>query len=448
MLKFAERRLQQAGLDEHTTEVVLKSVPSLALKVLGFGGTFVFNVLLARYMGAKGVGIVAIGIQIYTFAQIFARLGTNSIVMKRVAAGLATENPLMAEQAMSAGLRWTLLGSAITAGIVVLLATPLAHRVYAEPDLRGLLWLFALALTPFSLFVTINHGVKALRRTWQATGLNEAFRSTVRISGLLILVAIGLPITPISVGWIFVVAAVAALGVNLSYWLHQPEGFALKLSASSGDRQVLRESLPLVLVSSMFLLISSTDTIMLGWLVSAEEAGVYYISARVALLTSFVIHVVNSIVAPKFSQLYARNELAQLQRMGKSVTLLLSASAVPILLVFLAFPAQILSLFGSEFADGAATLRVLALGQFVNLSFGSVGYLLIMSGNERIMRDITIGGALVNIVANYFLIVQLGAFGAALASAGTLLTMRLAIYIAVRKRLGFWLLGSMPLRDP
>jgi O-antigen/teichoic acid export membrane protein len=72
-----------------------------------------------------------------------------------------------------------------------------------------------------------------------------------------------------------------------------------------------------------------------------------------------------------------------------SVRLLL-VSAFPIIIFMLIFPSFLMSLFGDDFKQGALILQVLVLGQAVNVITGSVGYLLLMSGNERDLRFVTI----------------------------------------------------------
>ena len=53
---------------------------------------------------------------------------------------------------------------------------------------------------------------------------------------------------------------------------------------------------------------------------------------------------------------------------------------IPLLLVLLVVPGLVLQVFGTEFAEGSTALRILLIGQFVNVAVGSVGFILIMVG--------------------------------------------------------------------
>ena len=79
----------------------------------------------------------------------------------------------------------------------------------------------------------------------------------------------------------------------------------------------------------------------------------------------------------------------------------------------------------------------LALGQFVNVITGSVGYLLLMSGNEKDMRNITIIVGLFSLVLSILLTKYYGALGTSVAIALALAAQNLMAVRMVKKRLGF-----------
>jgi O-antigen/teichoic acid export membrane protein len=110
--------------------------------------------------------------------------------------------------------------------------------------------------------------------------------------------------------------------------------------------------------------------------------------------------------------------------------------ASPILLLFVLFPAKVLALFGAKFAGGAPVLAILAIGQFVNVATGSVGWILIMCGYERLMRNIIIVCATATVALNFLLIPLYGVVGAALATATTLALQMLVAAALVWRKLG------------
>jgi O-antigen/teichoic acid export membrane protein len=83
-------------------------------------------------------------------------------------------------------------------------------------------------------------------------------------------------------------------------------------------------------------------------------------------------------------------------------------------------------------------LVVLTIGYAVNVVCGSVGTLLVMTGYEKIVRNITLIVAILNIIMSVKLVKPYGLEGVAWATALSLILHNLWLMTMVRKRLGFW----------
>ena len=105
-----------------------------------------------------------------------------------------------------------------------------------------------------------------------------------------------------------------------------------------------------------------------------------------------------------------------------------------------------MSLFGGEFKEASIALQIMAGGQLVNVLTGSVGFLLIMTGNGRSILRATLVMILVNVFLCALLIPDFGATGAALAAAISLVTANLLKVYYVRQKLGFFALPLLPHR--
>jgi O-antigen/teichoic acid export membrane protein len=82
-------------------------------------------------------------------------------------------------------------------------------------------------------------------------------------------------------------------------------------------------------------------------------------------------------------------------------------------------------------------LRILAIGQFISVSSGSVAYLLNMTGHEKDMRNVLTVNAVLTIVLALILNPIYGAIGSAVASAIGIASTNLMAIGFVKKRLGF-----------
>lgn len=166
---------------------------------------------------------------------------------------------------------------------------------------------------------------------------------------------------------------------------------------------------------------------------------VAYLSAaqRTALLGSFVLLAVNLVVAPRFADAFKRNDLEEVNSLSLHSGRLMVVTALPILVLMLIFPGRIMSLFGEEYSVAAPLLRILAIGQFINTTTGSVGYLLNMTNHERDLRNIVLFVGPLAIVLSLTLTPILGLTGAAIATAIVVSVQNLAGAWYVKKRLGF-----------
>lgn len=119
----------------------------------------------------------------------------------------------------------------------------------------------------------------------------------------------------------------------------------------------------------------------------------------------------------------------------------MTLAGTPLLLLFLIVPRWAVGIFGSDFEKGGILLSILVIGQFVNVSTGSVGYLIMISGNGRMMKNNVVFGAILSVVLNVILVSMYGSIGAVIAVALCLIIKNLiAPYFLSSSRLGIWII--------
>jgi O-antigen/teichoic acid export membrane protein len=114
----------------------------------------------------------------------------------------------------------------------------------------------------------------------------------------------------------------------------------------------------------------------------------------------------------------------------------MAVAASPLLALFVLAPHFVMNLFGPRFAEGGPALAVLAIGQFINVVTGSVGWILIMCGYERLLRNNLAVCAAMCVGLNLLLVPRFGYLGAAVATAVTLLVQMLVAAVMVWYKLG------------
>jgi O-antigen/teichoic acid export membrane protein len=108
-------------------------------------------------------------------------------------------------------------------------------------------------------------------------------------------------------------------------------------------------------------------------------------------------------------------------------------------IIYLLNSSDILSfIFGPEYSLGWSCLVVLSVGQLVNCGTGSIGVLLLMSGNQRNWFWMTSLSLLINIIICLILVPKLGIIGAAIGTSFSVGGMNIVATIFGKRKVGVW----------
>ncbi len=192
---------------------------------------------------------------------------------------------------------------------------------------------------------------------------------------------------------------------------------------------------PLMLVGAVFILNSQLATVLLGFLSDTRQVAIFAAADKWTGFSIFMLVALNPALAPIFASLYAHQERERLQRIVTLSSQIIALFALIPLLAFMIVPQLFLSAFGNDFSAGRIPLIILAVGQFVNASTGSVGVLLSMTGYERFVVEGAGLGILINLFLGILLIPYLGAVGAAIAAATSVIISNVVLSIFVLQKL-------------
>ena len=403
----------------------------LAVKLLGAASAYALAWWVSRYEGPAAYGRFELALTVLTIAALAARLGLDGVLVKWMAA-----SKVKGEEEVQRRL----------VGRVMLVT-----GLLAAPLLAALMWGCSPSLTSWL-------GDETLAQTWPwvAAGVpiltvwgvsSEALRGLSRMKSHALLqpgiVAAGAVTCMVGLGWGIVssyatsLVASALLGaVLLSMALPKRTKTPTPLSSEWGWRPMLRTGWPMLLGSAMFLVMSWTDTLLLGHYLEEDQVGIYRVAFRMAAVVTLVQAAVNSYAAPLFAERHAAGDRAGLKSALRQTTLLNVAFSVPAFVALVSVPAWWLGWFGDAFVVGATCLVWLALGQVVNALCGPVMYLLNMTGHERQAQRIVWIAAIGNLTMNVWAIPRFGIEGAAVATAFSMALWNVAAAVAVKRLLG------------
>lgn len=415
--------------DSHMQEVIRGAGLAFALRIVGAGFGFLFNVLIARMLGAEGAGVYYLALTMAAVASIAGNLGLDQALLRFTATNVARDDWDRVAGAYRRGVMISAFASSAVALTMLICSSWIAEVVFSDPALAGPLRLMALGIPCMSLLALHAELLKGLRRIRDAVlvqGLG------VQLISLPVLLLLGGPFGIYGAVLAFVSANLLIFLLSVILW-RRATPHIRGVRGSFGTRLLMGTSVPLMWVVGMNLVMTWTDTVMIGIYMESKWVGIYGASLRLVLLTDFILMAVNSIVAPKFATLYARGEHRALNRLATNASKLTTLLALPPTLLILIVPEFFLGIFGEQFRAGASSLAILTVGQFVSVAIGSVGYLLIMTGREKAERNIAISFAALNVVLNFLLIPVLGIEGAAISTSVSLAVRNLVAYAVWRR---------------
>ena len=386
--------------------VLLSSITDRALRL---GVTW----LLSMYFGPEIFGVYTLTITIVTLVKMFSPLGTELGTIY-FGARYRQDN----EKEKMKGLVISSVGlstfSAIICSIILWFAAP--HVTDHVSELR---WAI-----PAILFWTPLHTLVGLLRAQKDMKGNaivyEIAVPLTLLAGAIAVVLIQLDLTAALIGYWFSLAISLFLGIQWS-WKHFGSLFKDRsLRPIFSLKELLRYSIPMAFSQFVFRLNAWMDILMLGWLASDTDVGIYRIAVSLAMICSLPIHAIITIFNPIIVELVNQNDYQKLNGLLKLVTKWLLLFNLPVLMSFYLIPDVILMFFDEAYAPSRYPLEILVMGQLVWSACSIAMRLIPMSGYAMLNLINGIVAGMVNIGLNYVLIPKYGSIGAAIATSTTL----------------------------
>ena len=176
-------------------------------------------------------------------------------------------------------------------------------------------------------------------------------------------------------------------------------------------------SLPLVLSAVVSKLLGEVDTLMLGYFRTTAEVGLYDAAYQLAAGLPVILSSFGFLYMPLTSRLDSEGNYRQIDSIYKVTTKWVYIAGFPLFLLFVAFPADILSIvFGTSYAEGASAMWIVTAGFFLSAASGRSQDTLAAFGHTRVILAVNTVAAVLNILLNGILIPRYGFLGAAIAT--------------------------------
>ena len=436
IIKFIKRKYTNLISDTRFSEILTGSVWALSARVIAIAMGLAFSIIVARFYGAEVVGIVAVINSFLMLVSIFTVMGTPISVLRLIPEHLSKYSPTSASKVYRK-IQYTVIGISLITGILFFFgADQIADRIFSKPHLSYYFGIASLFLIFKSLLLLNTEAVRGLRLI-HIFALMQVLPQAINLTCLIV---IGFFWHNQDVPIYAVLGGVAVTGIT--GWIIMEYSF--KKLCRSDDfvkpmtlQQIFRISIPMLMATSMDIIISRTGIIFLGIFRSEAEVGYFDIAAKLSSLTLLILGAVNSMAAPKFSQLFHSGNTEELFYVAKKSAKLIFWTTTPILCGFVVLGKPILNtFFGYGFGGAYLALIIMVTGKFISSISGSTGVFMNMTGNHKAFKNIMLVSALISVIGNLLLIPRFGINGAAFVAMTSLSFWNIATLLYIKVKFG------------
>lgn len=402
---------------------------------------YITRIVIARFLGADAYGLFSLASAIIGIAVTISLLGTSSGISRFISYYIGKNDSGMIRAIISSGLKVTIPAAVLVSIVVFLWAESISVYIFNEPRLTPLVMLFSVSV-PFSVVINILlQAFRGLQNMKYKVILEDTLKPFLTLLLLLVFLSIGYDI----------IGAIAAYTIGLIissvvgfYMLNKIFPFtSKKIKGISAKKDLLSFSWPLIISGYLWMMITWTDTILLGVYRDSVEVGIYNAALNIASVLMIIIIAFTSIFMPVISELYAKKKNKEIIKIHKSVTKWIFVINLSLLLLMILFPDNVIQvLFGNEFVAGSIPLSILAVAFFLRIPGSLSESVLISLGRTKIILFITIIGSVLNVILNILLIPGMGMNGAAIGTGTSFVVMMLIRVYFGRRYLGLTIFNT------
>lgn len=405
MVKFLNKYF-----NEDNVEVLSKGSLFLIIRIFGAAIGYIFTIYITNKYGSDFYGLLALSFSFFLIISVFGRLGLDTNIV-RVFSQKKNENETLL---FYKSVFISFLVSSFFSIIIFLLKDFIVVNLYQDnkPELLIYLPWILLAIPFWNIALVCSSYLRAKKLNSYFAFINYPSRFLFSLLFIIIIAYFfGNHNNYVFIGHFIAVLFTAILSIIVCITKLNHKNLKSQISAIF----FLKDSFPMLLSSSILILLGLIDIQVMGIYETNTNIGIYSVCLKLASLTTFSLQAINSILAPKIAKSYNEGgeKYKELIRFSTKLNFLISIFLVTIILLFQNY---LLNLFGDEFVKGSLILIIFCIGQIINSFSGSVGVILQMVGKQKVYQNFVVFALIINIVLTFIFTPIYGGIGAALST--------------------------------
>ena len=408
-------------------EILKKGGVALFLRILGFIAGYLFVYYTVQFFGAETLGRAQLSFSILMIFSLLSILGSDVNYVKL----FAIENNFNNTKGLFIKAYPIFLGGALFFGVVLFIFSSwISQHIFNDPALSPFLKWTAPSIALYTM-ILINASVfRGLRKNALYAFLFNGGRFIFTLIFFITLFLL-FKKDPIITIVAHTLALVTLFLLSIKYLHKYLHPFSKKTTYKV--KHFVKDSFPMFLSASMIVLLGWTDTIILGIYEESSTVGRYSVALKIAVVVSFSLQAVDSILAPKLSHAFHSDNFALFKQLIKFSTLINAIFSTAAIIGIIFFKGFILNIFGPDFLQVSTALIFLCIGQFFNSVIGPVGSIFQMTGYQKVFQNILIISFIINLTLNLALVKQYGINGVAFSTAFSLVFSKIVSAFYVNK---------------
>ena len=351
-----------------------------AVRLLGRGSTFVAALVASRHLSTTNFGIYAYVITFLTAINLIGGLGLEQMALVALGRARASGSVSVLEGALS----WI--------GGRAIFVLPIASAVFAWPIHAALGSSFALlsviltgiCLTAILLCASVLRGVDF---PLVSTMVQETGRGPVFLLGALTLFYTH------ELVWVWVFTLLSALVFSLiaaaaTIFTTRASQSALRSTTRLADGHNAALSFQgqlrflLVLIATNAYLWACP--VILKQSGAVKEVGLFNVAMQYPSLISFLSTSMEMMYVPKISTFWHAERLQDMRPFLRTGSRLTIVAGLPIIVILVIFGTPLLEIYGKGYSQTLPAMLIIAAAQIISVACGPCGYLVLLTGRERL----------------------------------------------------------------
>ncbi|MFC2023144.1 oligosaccharide flippase family protein [Chloroflexota bacterium] len=352
-------------------------------RLVAYGLRFALGIIVARQLGSEQLGLLRLSLIIAIIVSGFALLGLNAALVRYVALYTSRQDKAGLWGALQLGIGLPASLSLLAAAGLFALAGPIAVGLFQEPELIPLLRIASLVMVSQTLLEVTAAATRGSKDMQHSAVARQILVPAMRLL-LTIVLSVTIGLTAALALGVYAVAMFAA-AFTLLYSLDKLFSLRRPLNEARHDsKEILGFALPVYLSGRLSTFSGSLRALFLGAWSTPASVGVFSVAIQASTLGTMFHASLGVASAPIIAELHDGGDWEQMKIHYQTMTRWILTMNLPVFLIVVLFPGQLLSIFGRGFAGGALALRILAFASLARAGAGISGTVIDMTGHTRI----------------------------------------------------------------